>query len=441
MFTRINSQKNNTFISTNLAHYMSTQLCSIIGLLATAVTTLAQVTPTSQKSNTPPYHGTIFLDPDVITPNDPSAFESLTPAGQGMRSMFDRRVNTWVTVNAYLFSVTFDDDLSTEVQVNPEFGSGTVARAEAKKYAWVIGQLPTCLRRDVKTVSIHKGTQPFGGGNNNILIHVGQADLYVKDGILEETLVHEATHTSLDAEHASSISWLRAQQMDGAFISNYAKENPKREDLAETFLLFMAVNLRPNRLSDELKQTVSTTIPYRLSQLESLNLNFYPLVAKEEEIPNEKEIEVPMPTPEPPQLTWISYEGNVPENAVSGGNENGSDLPVCRGAYNGAVHPGKLIANKCNIGWGGREIELSSFDVLVNSGVPLKWVRYTGQIPPGAVEAGVENGKSLFVGQFTRPDGSVHAGKVFGKPGNYIFNYGYGGKEITEKSNFRILTR
>jgi hypothetical protein len=299
------------------------------------------------------------------------------------------------------------------------------------------------LRKDVRTVSIHKGIQPFGGGNNNILIHVGQSDLYVRDGILEETLVHESTHTSLDATYALSVDWLRAQQFDNTFISTYAKENPKREDLAETFLLYMAVTLRADRLSDELKQTISNTISNRLNFLESLGLDFYPLVGsqeKEKEIPAEVETptEVTLPTA---QLDWIAYQGSVPENSVNGGHENGNDFAVCRAFYNGATHPGKLLADKCNIGWGGKEIEMTSFEVLVNSGVPLTWATYNGSIPLGAVQAGDENGNALFVGQFTRPDGSVHTGKVLGKPGNYFFNFGYGGKEITEKSNFRILAR
>jgi len=92
--------------------------------------------------------------------------------------------------------------LTTEIQVNPEFGNSEVALAEAEKYAEVIGRLPTALRNDVETVWIHKGTEPFGGGNNNLLIHIGQAEIYMNDGILEETFVHEASNTSLDASHA-----------------------------------------------------------------------------------------------------------------------------------------------------------------------------------------------------------------------------------------------
>jgi hypothetical protein len=421
---------------------MSTRsLCVIIFLIGTLGVN-AQNTPTTQV--VPPFHGTIFLDPDIITPEDPTSFQALATDGQGSRTMFDRRVNNWITVNAYLFTATYDDGLSIEVRVNPEFINRDLAELEAYKYAKVIGQLPTCLRQDIKTASIHKGTQLFGGGNNDILIHTGQTALYEKDGILEETLVHEATHTSLDAKHALSVDWLRAQQDDAKFISKYAQENPKREDLAETFLLYIALALRGDRISDELKQTVGNAIPNRLYYFERQAFDYYPLLPREEKvIETPIEVEVVMPTPivEPAELRWVAFDGIVPENSVSGGEENGNDLPVCRGNYNGVMHPGKLLSNKCNIGYGGKEIQLSSFEVLLNTGVPLAWKTYSGSIPKGAIEAGNENGKVLYVGQFTRPDGSVHAGKVFGIKGGYIFNYGYGGKEITEKSNFRILVK
>ena len=68
------------------------------------------------------------------------------------------------------------------------------ARVEADFYAKEIGRLPVVLRKDLETVWIHQGVELFGGGNNNILIHTGQSVNYINDGILEETLVHEAAH-------------------------------------------------------------------------------------------------------------------------------------------------------------------------------------------------------------------------------------------------------
>jgi hypothetical protein len=225
----------------------------------------------------PPFSGTIFIDPDIITASDPTTLQHVVYTGQGMRTMFDRRVNDWITVNAYLFNADFDDGLATEIQVNPEFGSSDAALVEAQKYGAVIGQLPTALRIDVETVWIHKGTEPFGGGNNNLLIHTGQADLYVADGILEETLVHEAAHTSLDATHAAAPDWLTAQTADGTFISTYARDYSDREDIAESFLPYLAVRYRLDRISPTLADTILQTIPNRITYFDNQSFDMYPI--------------------------------------------------------------------------------------------------------------------------------------------------------------------
>jgi hypothetical protein len=225
----------------------------------------------------PPFGGTIFIDPDIITSSDPTTFQGLTFKGQASRTMFDRRVNTWIAVEAYLFTASYDDALSAEVQVNPEFGSEESARTVAERYGSVIGRLPTALRSNVETVWIHEGTQPFGGGNRNLLIHVGQADLYERDGILEETLVHEAVHTSLDAGHAAALAWNAAQAADGNFISNYARDFPGREDLAESFVPWLAVRYRSERISQSLANTILQTIPNRIAYFDALSLEMYPV--------------------------------------------------------------------------------------------------------------------------------------------------------------------
>ncbi|MCG6955333.1 MAG: hypothetical protein LJF04_05005 [Gemmatimonadetes bacterium] len=225
----------------------------------------------------PPYSGTIFIDPDIITSSDPTTYQGLTYAGQESRTMFDRRVNDWVTVDAYLFDVSFDDGLSTEVDVNPEFGDTATARAVADKYSDVIGRLPTALRRNVDNVWIHKGTQPFGGGNHSLLIHVGQADSYEADGILEETLVHEATHTSLDSLVTADPDWQTAQNGDGTFISTYARDNPTREDVAESFLPYLAIRYRADRISKGMADTIKATIPHRIDFFDQLSLDVHPI--------------------------------------------------------------------------------------------------------------------------------------------------------------------
>jgi hypothetical protein len=224
----------------------------------------------------PPFSGTIFLDRDIILPSDPTAFVEIVENGQGERTVYDRRAEAWITINAYLFNASYEDGLSVEMQVNPEFVTVPEARAEAEKYARVIGQLPASLRADVKTATIHKGLKPFGGGNKNLLIHTGQSQEYENEGILEETLVHEATHTSLDSKYADASGWIAAQDADKTFISTYARDFPEREDLAESFLLYFALKKRKNRISAQLATTIEQTIPNRILFFDNQQLDWFP---------------------------------------------------------------------------------------------------------------------------------------------------------------------
>ena len=229
----------------------------------------------------PPYPGTA-TSPDfknVIGDDDRTTFIStkFTYAGQGIRNMFDRRTDSVINVNAYLFNAEYSDGSNIEVQVNPEF-SQDVAHSYARQYANVIGRLPKELRRYVQTVWIHEGDKPFGGGNNNLLIHVGQGKEYIKQGILEEILIHEACHTSLDY-YAYYDGWKSAQIEDkNKYISTYARDNPAREDIAESFLAYFAVTYRKDRISQNTYEKVIKTIPNRIKFFDSLNLDMYPYI-------------------------------------------------------------------------------------------------------------------------------------------------------------------
>jgi len=224
----------------------------------------------------PSREGTIWIVDKVITAEDPSTLQSLTPAGTGERTMFDRRENGWVRLEPMLFMAKYANGHEIEVQVNPEFSSED-ALVEAQRYAEEIGRLPRVLRRDAKTVWIHKGRNPFGGGNNNYLIHTGMSDeVYIPRSNLEETLVHEGSHTSLDSHIKDDPDWLYAQEADGTFISNYARDNPNREDIGETFLLYLAYRYRPESLREEQKRFIEAAMSYRMVYFDKQQLDLSP---------------------------------------------------------------------------------------------------------------------------------------------------------------------
>jgi hypothetical protein len=231
---------------------------------------------TTLESAEPPFHGTIFVNKSIVLDDDPSVFDKTTPMGIGQRRMFDRRTNRFAEVDARLYQADFKDGMKIEVQVNVEFDE-TEAQQALDRYLPVVGQLPAVLRKDVKTMWIHKGKEPFGGGNDNLLIHTGMGEVYLRDGILAETLCHEAAHTSLDATHANNDRWQTAQRLDGEFISQYARDNPGREDVAESFLLYVALRYRRDRIPNDLAETIETTMPNRLKYFDSLEIDMRPI--------------------------------------------------------------------------------------------------------------------------------------------------------------------
>ncbi len=213
----------------------------------------------------PPYDGTIFISGNIITHEDTSTYDSIIYSGIASRTMYDRRNGgAWITIEPHIFPSFFRDGPNIEIQVNPEF-TREEAQLEAIKYAFLIGQLPIALRKDIETMWIHKGVEGYGGGNNNILIHTGMTasyEIHYTGNITEETLIHEAAHTSIDAYCYNDPDWADAVQKDDSrYISSYAKEFPNREDIAELFLLYVAVKYFPERINQEIiDNTLSTSL-------------------------------------------------------------------------------------------------------------------------------------------------------------------------------------
>jgi len=220
----------------------------------------------------PPYSGTVWVDIDIITAADPSAFIQIISIESGPRTMFDRRANNgngdWVNINPRLFQASYTDGNVIEIQVNPEFDPSEAA-IKAKFYGYAIGQLPKLTRLDVETVWIHKGDKAFAGGNKIILIHTDSPGYH--GTALEETLFHEACHTSLDSRLYGDV-WSNAQTLDAEYISTYAKDNPQSEDVAESCALYYAVRFKPERLSETDLNLITKTIKNRMLVFDSLGM-------------------------------------------------------------------------------------------------------------------------------------------------------------------------
>lgn len=226
----------------------------------------------------PPFaQGTTSTDPDIITESDKTLFLSLSYLGQDERTIVDHRVGEFVTLSPYLFNSIYEDGLSVEIQVNPEFKDSIEAETLALKFAEMIGRLPYDLRVDLEILTIHYGSEAFRGGNKIIFIYTVHAAELEAKGILEETLIHEGSHVSLDPKYAKSSEWLAAQKADGNFISHYARDFYWREDIAESFVSYVAIRYRSDRIEQYTKDKILETIPNRIKFFDDLNLNMYPI--------------------------------------------------------------------------------------------------------------------------------------------------------------------
>ena len=92
---------------------------------------------------------------------DPTAFTSVTYAGQGARLMWDyRNGGSWITVNAHLFTAKFNDHADVEVRCNPEFGEKD-AKIQAEKYCRALGRVPEVFRSRVEILDLNKGEPKY----------------------------------------------------------------------------------------------------------------------------------------------------------------------------------------------------------------------------------------------------------------------------------------
>ena len=252
----------------------------------------------------PPFRGTVWIA-DILDDSDPTSLRSVTYAGRGERVIADRRTGGQITVDAYLFSAQYDGP-ELEFRVNPEFGSVEAAQAEVDTYAPAIGRLPAALLSRALKVDINAGDLAFGGNGSlgRFLIHTDYGEKRLRSGFLEEVLLHEAGHVSLDPTHWNAPDWRAAQQADGVFISDYARDFPDREDVAESILTCFAVRYRPERLSEADRAAILAAIPNRLAYFDDQGFDMSPYVATESTAP----ILGVSPFQARPQL-WRPFEG------------------------------------------------------------------------------------------------------------------------------------
>ena len=227
-------------------------------------------------------------DCDILTKNDPTTLKTLTFLSKKNLLAFDGRSESSRRANFFLFNAVFEKDNVISIRVNSEFKTKDKAEEQALKYGRMVGQLPNFLRTSVQNITIHRGrpTWRAEGKIKNITIHTnryGTSASRTPRKCVEEVMLHEAGHISLDGDLGGSIKsypWKKAMKADGKFISSYAKEYPDREDIAETALWWVAVRCKTDRISESNYKNILRFIPNRLKYLDEKNYDTYPMVCK-----------------------------------------------------------------------------------------------------------------------------------------------------------------
>jgi|GEM_PF-697673 len=104
-------------------------------------------------------------------------------------------------------------------------------------------------------------------------------------------------------------------------------------------------------------------------------------------------------------LNWVIVSnGNVPNNTVISGHENQNDLLTCRCEFQGSTQVGKTWrGNKaCNIGYGGKGINVLNYEVLVRS-------------TTGAIQSNSSDGsqETIYIAGYTNNNSSNGIAKIW----------------------------
>tara|TARA_B100000575_G_scaffold17749_1_gene12337 strand:+ start:2394 stop:3512 length:1119 start_codon:yes stop_codon:yes gene_type:complete len=230
----------------------------------------------------PPFSGTMWDLPDLITPSDYTVYSTSSYLGIESRLFYDKSIPDFIDYPAHVYKVNFGDGLSVDFEIYSEFTQEEASDLE-QKYAPLMGQLGKELRKNIKSIEFLKGDEGASAQRSddlnyaNITFHTDWLTEIVEkrpDGDkTEELFIHESAHLSIDPYVYGQQGWLDAVNLDGNYLSTYAKDNPDTEDVAETFQAYIAVKYFPERISNSLRDTILSVCLNRFKFFDSLNLD------------------------------------------------------------------------------------------------------------------------------------------------------------------------
>jgi len=230
----------------------------------------------------PPFSGTMWDLPDLITSSDYTIYSTSLYQGIEKRLFYDKSIPDFINYPAHIYKVNFGDDLYVDFEIYTEFTQEEAGNIE-QKYAPLIGQLGKDLRRNIKSFEFIKGEETASAQRSadlnyaNITLHTdwltNTVETRPNGDRTEELLIHESAHLSIDPYVYGRQEWTDAVNLDGNYISEYAKDNPDSEDVAETLQAYISVKYFPDRISNSLRDTILSVCLNRFKYFDSLNLD------------------------------------------------------------------------------------------------------------------------------------------------------------------------
>lgn len=213
-------------------------------------------------------------DLDFILADDPGACWSIAASGSGSTEMYDPRRDTLFVQGALHFDVTFPDQ-QMRINVHPDV---TDPQQTANATAASISRLPTQMRNALRYVNILDGDgaaweEGLGGF---FTLYDGLIERRLAEHDLDETVFHESAHVALDPLLSSDPDWQSSQTADSNFITQYAADNPDKEDIAESALFAWTMLFHPGRLPANVEADVRGAIPNRLEYLGNMLEGYLP---------------------------------------------------------------------------------------------------------------------------------------------------------------------
>ncbi len=213
-------------------------------------------------------------DLDFILPDDPGACWSIDEVGGGRTEMYDPRRDELFVDGAIHFDVAYPEG-SVRINVHPGV-SDPLARASA--VAASVSKLPVPMREPLRHVNVLDGDgaawEEGLGGFFTLYDDLIERRLSERD--LDETVFHEAAHVALDPMLSEDSDWRANQAADGTFVTQYAADNPDKEDIAESALFAWTMQYHPGRLPADVEVAVRDVIPNRLDYLGNMMEGFDP---------------------------------------------------------------------------------------------------------------------------------------------------------------------